>query len=77
MMHHLSLIFRHDQAENLGKRKVPRESLNSIVLFDPLKISIMAMLKQNHFLSLLFARRVYFSFSFLSYHCITNGFLVS
>ena len=77
MMHHLSLIFRHDQAENLGKRKVPRESLNSIVLFDPLKISIMAMLKQNHFLSLLFARRVYFSLSFLSYHCITNGFLVS
>ena len=77
IMHHLSLIFRQNQAENLGKRKVPRESLSSIVLFDPLKISIMATLKQNHFLSLLFARMVYFSFSFLSYHCINNGFLVS
>ena len=76
-MHRLSLTFRHDQAENLGKRKVPRESLSPIVLFDPLKISIMAILKQNHFLSLLFDRRVYFSFSFLSYHCIINGFLVS
>lgn len=69
VMHHLSLIFRCDLAEDLGKRKVPREAPSSVALFDPLKSRIVAKFQQSQFISLLFSKAVCFSFSFLSYHC--------